>query len=127
MTKHTIHFKDGYGWAAGSKGLVLRSEDGVNWIKEPPVSINSYKLFQNYPNPFNAETVISYMLKVKSDVQLVVYDILGKQVESLVEKTQNAGTYSVTFNASNFASGVYYYKLKTSDGLEETKKLMLLK
>jgi hypothetical protein len=86
----------------------------------------SYKLSQNYPNPFNPTTKISYSLRKSGLVTLRVYDILGKEVATLVNEVKNAGNYSVDFSASNFTSGVYFYKLETS-GFSDIKKMMLIK
>ncbi|MFN3560323.1 MAG: T9SS type A sorting domain-containing protein [Chloroherpetonaceae bacterium] len=69
-----------------------------------------YALEQNYPNPFNPTTVISYQLPTASNVSLKVYDVLGKEVMTLVSGRQAAGSYTYTLNASNLASGVYFYK-----------------
>ena len=86
----------------------------------------SFNLSQNYPNPFNPRTVISYQLPVISHVELTVYNILGQTVVSLVSEKQPAGTYQVEWDASAFASGVYYYQLQAGDFIE-TKKLVLLR
>ncbi|HKI44569.1 MAG TPA: cellulase family glycosylhydrolase [Balneolales bacterium] len=85
-----------------------------------------FKLEQNYPNPFNPITRISYQLPVSASVTLKVFDVLGRQVETLVNKYQNAGRYSVQFNATNLPSGVYLYEFKTAR-YHDTKKLLLLK
>jgi hypothetical protein len=87
---------------------------------------SSYELKQNFPNPFNPTTNIQYSLPKASTVRLKVYDILGRLVQTLVNSEQNPGNYSVTFNAENFSSGVYFYQLQAG-GFTETKKLMLLK
>ena len=85
-----------------------------------------YSLSQNYPNPFNPKTVISYELQVTGNAKLTVYDVLGNEVAVLVNKKQNAGTYSVDFDGSNFSSGVYFYKLNAGE-FSETKRMMLIK
>ena len=86
----------------------------------------AYSLGQNYPNPFNPTTVISYSIEKSGLVQLKVYDILGNEVAELVNKKQEAGNYTLHFNASNLPSGIYFYTL-TSGRFAETKKLLLLK
>ena len=86
----------------------------------------SFKLEQNYPNPFNPVTKISYALPKSGLVTLRVYDILGKEVATLVNEVKSAGSYSVDFNASNFTSGVYFYKIETN-GFSDIKKMMLIK
>ena len=83
-------------------------------------------LLQNYPNPFNPTTIIHYQLKTRSQVQLTIYDISGREVKRLVNQNQNAGEYSVNFNAGNFASGIYIYRLKT-DSFEQSRKMILLR
>jgi hypothetical protein len=86
----------------------------------------SFNLSQNYPNPFNPSTKISFSLPQASFVKMVVYDITGREVETLVNEDMNAGTFEVDFNASKLTSGVYFYKI-TADGFTETKKMILTK
>ncbi len=85
-----------------------------------------YRLNQNYPNPFNPSTKISYRLPKSSFVTLKVYDIIGREVSMLVNETQNAGTYEVSFDASHLASGVYFYRLEVGSFVQ-TKKLVVVK
>ncbi|HOV24260.1 MAG TPA: T9SS type A sorting domain-containing protein, partial [Candidatus Marinimicrobia bacterium] len=85
-----------------------------------------YALKQNYPNPFNPTTNIRFDLPKDSDVSLVVYDLMGREVAKLVNGPMNAGYYTINFNAANLPSGVYIYRLKAGDFVN-TKKLMLLK
>ncbi|MFZ1320593.1 MAG: T9SS type A sorting domain-containing protein [Ignavibacteria bacterium] len=85
-----------------------------------------YSLSQNYPNPFNPKTVINYELQISGNAKLTVYDVLGNEVAELVNEKQNAGTYSVDFDGSNFSSGVYFYRLNAGE-FSETKRMMLLK
>jgi hypothetical protein len=87
---------------------------------------NGFYLQQNYPNPFNPSTVIGYRLLVNGFVTLKVYNILGKEVATLVNETKNAGSYQVTFNAGKLASGVYFYKLQAG-AFTNVKKLLLMK
>jgi hypothetical protein len=85
-----------------------------------------FTLVQNYPNPFNPSTSIKYSLAAQSLVSLKVYDILGSEVATLVNTVQGTGAYEVNFNASNLASGLYFYTLKAGN-FTSTKKMMLLK
>ena len=87
---------------------------------------SAYSLSQNYPNPFNPVTKIAFSLPKNGDVKLVVYDILGKEVATLVNDYRTAGTHSVEFNASNLASGVYLYRIEAGD-FRDVKKMMLVK
>ena len=86
----------------------------------------SYSLSQNFPNPFNPTTSINFSIPKNGLVKLVVYDVLGKEVATLVNDEQTAGTYKVTFNASKLTSGVYFYKISSGD-FSDVKKMMLLK
>ena len=85
-----------------------------------------FKLDQNYPNPFNPSTTISYQLPSSSFVNLKVYDVLGKEVATLVNKEKSTGNYEVKFNASYLPSGVYVYKITTTN-FSQTRKMLLVK
>jgi hypothetical protein len=85
-----------------------------------------YSLEQNFPNPFNPSTTIRYSLPEEGFVKLIVYNMLGEEIVTLVNSTQKAGMYEVTFNAENLSSGVYLYRLETSD-FTISRKLLLLK
>lgn len=86
----------------------------------------AYKLEQNYPNPFNPTTTISFSIPKNGLVSLKVYDVLGKEVATLVNTQLNSGQYNVNLNAANLSSGIYFYTLKAGDFVE-TKKMMLVK
>ena len=88
--------------------------------------VTDYELFQNYPNPFNPSTNIRYNIPEAGIVSLKLYDILGNEIATLVDTEKSAGPHSVELNASNYASGVYFYKL-TSGNFVSVKKMMLLK
>jgi hypothetical protein len=92
--------------------------------------VTGYKLFQNYPNPFNPITVIGYQLPVSGNVTIKVYDVLGKEIKTLVNEFKAAGSYKTEFNAEStaggLASGIYFYKLEINDFVL-TKKMILQK
>jgi 5'-nucleotidase / UDP-sugar diphosphatase len=104
-----------------------RINNSVSGIEENFSSIpRKFILQQNYPNPFNPSTTIQYTLSQQEKVKLVVYDILGKEIRTLVNESQSPGTYNVVFNAGSFASGVYFYSI-TAGTFHQIKKMMLLK
>lgn len=90
------------------------------------LSPRSYNLAQNYPNPFNPTTTISYSIPERSNVKLVVYDILGNEVVTLVNEEKDRGVYSVTFDASGLVSGVYFYRIQAGS-FNEVKKMLLVR
>ncbi|MDQ3022564.1 MAG: S8 family peptidase [Bacteroidota bacterium] len=85
-----------------------------------------FSLSQNYPNPFNPTTKINYNLPVTNNVTLKIFDVLGKEVITLVNQKQNAGSYTVEFNGSNFASGVYFYRIEAGE-YKDIKRMVLIK
>ncbi|HPI36884.1 MAG TPA: T9SS type A sorting domain-containing protein [Ignavibacteriaceae bacterium] len=89
-------------------------------------AVTDYALSQNYPNPFNPVTTINYQIPKDGFVSLKVYDILGKEIATLVNSDKAQGKYTVEFDGSRFASGMYIYKLQSGDFVE-TRKMMLLK
>ena len=100
----------------------LETGIGTNNIESP----HNFTLSQNYPNPFNPATKIQYTLPKSTFVKLIIYDVLGNVVETLVNKEQPLGSYTTTFDANNIASGIYFYQLKTSSKII-TRKMVLLK
>ncbi len=87
---------------------------------------SEFSLEQNYPNPFNPETNIEFSIPKASFVTLSVYDILGREIEKLVNDNLSAGQYNVRFNASNYPSGVYFYKIE-APGFSKTNKMLIIK
>jgi hypothetical protein len=85
-----------------------------------------YALYQNYPNPFNPTTTIEFDIPEKTNVKLVIYDILGREVETLIDKELEPGKYKINFTATNLPSGVYFYTLKTPK-FTKTNKMLLIK
>jgi hypothetical protein len=126
--------------------VVDQSGNSSDWVLEPAYGVGKFRgsiatsvneasnsslptvfaLQQNYPNPFNPSTTIKYDLPKETRVKLVVYDILGREVSTLVDETQKSGSYRVVWNANRFASGVYLYRLQAGN-YSSTKKLLLLK
>ncbi|MBN2572778.1 MAG: T9SS type A sorting domain-containing protein [Ignavibacteriales bacterium] len=86
---------------------------------------NEYKLYQNYPNPFNPSTNIKYSLPEAGNVKLSIYNVLGQEVETLVNEYKEAGNHSVSWGANNFSSGVYIYKLEVNSKVMLNKMILL--
>jgi hypothetical protein len=97
-----------------------------NVIEETVSGPNNFELSQNYPNPFNPSTKINYSVSQKSDVQIIIYDILGNKVKELINREVEAGNYTAEFNAANLSSGIYFYRLQAGNFVD-TKKMTLLK
>lgn len=115
------------GWSCGASGTIAKMTGVPVAINDPSLNIpNTYSLAQNYPNPFNPSTSISFALPVTGNVELKVYDLLGKEVATLVNGSLTAGTHSVPFDASSLSSGVYIYKI-TAGEFTDSKKMVLIK
>ncbi len=112
-------------WVKKNDYIALQKSNKKD-LENPLIIPTSYSLEQNYPNPFNPTTNIRYEIPTNSFVTLIVYDLLGRKVKTLVNSYKNAGSYDVQFNATYLTSGVYIYKLNAS-GYQSTKKLVLLK
>jgi uncharacterized protein YhbP (UPF0306 family) len=97
-----------------------------NALDESKPIAYKFSLKQNYPNPFNPITTIAYSIEKATDVRLTVYDVLGREVASLVNEAKKPGIYQVQFDASRFASGIYLYRLQAGSYVK-TQKMMLLK
>jgi len=107
----------------------------LNWFESPVTAIEdgdvitarAYHLKQNYPNPFNPTTTIEYSIPNKAKVTLKVFDIQGREVVTLIDNNEAAGKHTVNFDASKFATGIYFYQLSTSDNQSLVKKMMFIK
>ncbi len=93
---------------------------------ESSSDLNNFLLEQNYPNPFNPSTTINFQVPENSYVSLIVYDILGNNVSTLIDEIKEAGYHSIEFDATNLVSGTYFYRLATGE-FTSVKKLVLLK
>ncbi len=104
----------------------LTKSGGTNGVRILPSTPNAFALAQNYPNPFNPATNLQFTIGSTQAVSLKVYDLLGREVSTLVHEKLNPGSYTIPWNASSFASGVYFYRLE-SGSFVETKKMVLMK
>ncbi len=117
-------------WIGTNNGLAVFNEGGIVAVRPPTPQEQSlprhFALSQNYPNPFNPTTTIRYELSANCFVSVKVYDILGREVKTLVSEVKKIGSYEVQFDASGLASGVYFYRIKAGN-FTKTMKLMLVK
>ena len=131
-------FNDSVVWGVGGAGKIMHTTNGGEWLvgvsnNENEV-LKGFALYQNYPNPFNPTTIIKFQVvngfPIKTlgndKVVLKVFDVLGREVQTLVNKSLKPGTYEVTFDGSYLNTGVYFYKLIT-EGYTNTKRMILIK
>lgn len=119
-TKVDFNFSDGDVYARFISPLSTGVDNEINLIPD------KITLLQNYPNPFNSTTVINYQLPIRSHVTIKVFDVLAREVATLLNGIESPGNKSVNFNAGSLSSGIYFYRLQ-ADSYVETKKLILLK
>ena len=112
-------------WAAGNHDYILKYSLPVG-IEKNTELVNDYSLSQNYPNPFNPVTKIRFAIPKSGFTTLKIYDMLGKEFQTLVNKNLQLGTYEASFDGSNLNSGVYFYRLQTGS-FTDTKKMLLIK
>ncbi|NBC67055.1 MAG: T9SS type A sorting domain-containing protein [Bacteroidetes bacterium] len=112
--------------ARGEYKLAVSVTGLVGVSNEPDELVYEFELGQNYPNPFNPATNIQYSISKQADVKLEVYNVIGQRVAVLVNQMQSPGQYTVNFDASSLASGLYFYRLQSADQVQ-TKKMMLIK
>jgi len=124
-----------YYWRVGAKNKNGASNwsDVWNFKTGKITSVNSkddvtsiFALSANYPNPFNPTTTISYSIPKTSFISLKIYDILGREIATLVDEEKQFGNYEVKFDGNNFTNGIYFYRMQV-DNFSETKKFILLK
>jgi photosystem II stability/assembly factor-like uncharacterized protein len=107
-------------------GIFKSSETTTSIIEESNTLVNSYYLYQNYPNPFNPSTTISFYIPQTDHVKLIVYDAQGKEIETLINNILPSGFHEINYNGSKLTSGVYFYRIITSE-FTKTKKFILIK
>ncbi len=126
-TEDAYFINAGLGWAAGNNGIILKFIDLTVRVDDDDFTyISDFVLEQNYPNPFNPSTNIKYTVESGQFISLKVYDILGNEVATLVNEEKSAGLYNIKFNAAEFTSGVYFYRLQAGSFVQ-TRKMILLK
>ncbi|MBN1632942.1 MAG: T9SS type A sorting domain-containing protein [Ignavibacteria bacterium] len=113
-------------WATGPANVYYDGENLPTNIKEVPSTVNSFSLSQNYPNPFNPATNINFSIPENSFVKIIVFDILGKEVATLINSEKSAGEYQIVFDASGLNSGIYFYKI-TAGNFTDIKKMILVR
>jgi photosystem II stability/assembly factor-like uncharacterized protein len=134
-----MHFVDEHtGWIVGEDELILKTTDGgMHWERQDNFSvlsnIDNHKLpenldlLQNYPNPFNSSTTIKYSISKPSLVNLKIYDLIGNEVETLVDQQKRSGKHRLSFNGDRISSGLYFYTLIIDDKYSITKKMLLIR
>ncbi len=125
-------FNKNIGWAYNSTRGIHTTNGGdttfITGIQQISSNIpKEFKLYQNFPNPFNPRTIIPYSLKKLAYVKITAYDILGREVQKLVDQKQNAGEYEVDFIGKFSATGVYFYRMEVDGVIIDTKKMVLIK
>jgi hypothetical protein len=128
---NSLFFRDkNNGWAVGNSIILHTTNGGVAFVDSRELQPSRFTLSQNFPNPFNPATAINYQLPMDGFVTLKVYDILGREITTLVNDKGSSGTHRVTWNASSFPSGVYFYRvssISTNGRFENTKQMMLIR
>jgi photosystem II stability/assembly factor-like uncharacterized protein len=127
LNVNSVNGSNNYLYAGVTYGGFFRRQANIfNSVENNSEVIKDYMLYQNYPNPFNPMTNVKFSIVKAGDVKIVVYDVQGREVQTLANERLNAGTYEVKFDGSGLTSGVYFYRM-VSDGYSETKKMLLVK
>ena len=129
--RYKIQAIDSTNWASVYSDFVSYTSENIRTGKNMRNFVNNnsgieFKLSQNFPNPFNPNTKISYALPKQGFVTLKIYDITGREIQTLVNEVKQAGYYTVDFNGSHLSSGVYFYKIKSSHFVS-VKRMVLIK
>ena len=117
---NTVMTLPGWGYKVYEYGSGITSV--INEIETP----GNFILYQNYPNPFNPQTKIKFSILQSGNVLIKVFNVLGKEIETLINEYKNSGVYELYFNANNLPSGVYFYRI-VSGSYSDTKKMILLR
>jgi photosystem II stability/assembly factor-like uncharacterized protein len=124
-----FYLNDNTGYACGNGGVIVKTTNGggsiVTAINNNSSVPGEFKLEQNYPNPFNPVTNIKFSIPSADITSIAIYDITGKQTEVLLERYLSAGKYEVNFDGSNYASGIYYYTMRSGKFLKTAKMIMV--
>jgi len=131
-TFESIEFvNDTVGWICSTSGVILHTTTGgqtLTGIANQTENIaNKYELHQNYPNPFNNQTKIKFEIPKYSEVKILVYDILGRERDIIIDGIYQAGKYEIYYSPKELSSGIYFYEMIINEELRHTKKLLLLK
>jgi hypothetical protein len=118
-------YKDIFGAGNSDVWLIKTTTDVTEVNQNIDMIITDFSLYQNYPNPFNPSTKISWQVPVGGWQTLKVYDVLGNEIETLVDEYKQAGNYEVEWDASNYPSGVFFYQLKTENFVENEKMILM--
>ena len=110
---------------ASNSGAILHTPTTTG-VADENIDPDFYYLSQNYPKSFNPSTNIRFQISKLSFVNVKVYDVLGREVESLINEEKSAGSYNVQFNSNNLTSGIYFYKIRAGE-FSQTNKMILLK
>jgi photosystem II stability/assembly factor-like uncharacterized protein len=122
-------FNDSVGWKVTNSGKICYTTNGgqnTQFVNNNGEYTNSFSLFQNYPNPFNLTTSIEFNIQDNGFYKLEVFDLLGREIKTLVNEFKQAGSYLVSFNGSEFASGIYFYRIEAGN-FTQVKRMVLIK
>ncbi|MCI0717289.1 MAG: YCF48-related protein [Chlorobi bacterium] len=120
---------DTLGWSVGGGGQIFKTSNGGTYVAIEPISSTipkDFKLFQNFPNPFNSQTSIKFSVSISDKYTLEVFDMLGRRIEVILNETISPGLYKINYSAINLSTGIYFYKLSSSDYFE-VRKFTLIK